>query len=131
MAARLADGLPPEAAGTSVAAAGLATLELPEPRRHRDGLTATALLVDRFGNVTLNLRARQLHEARLGDDVELICGGERFLARVASTFSSVRPSDIVVLVDSYGQAAIAVNAGSAVEVLGLEPGDQVRLRRLD
>ena len=99
-------------------------------RRHRDGLTATALLVDRFGNVTLNLRARQLDDARLGDQVELLCGDERFLARVARTFSSVRPSDIVVLVDSYGQAAIAVNAGSAVEVLGLEPGDQVRLRRL-
>jgi len=86
--------------------------------------------VDRFGNVTLNLRARQLRDAELGDDVELICGAERFLARVANTFASVRPSDIVVLVDSYGQAAIAVNAGSAVEVLGLQPGDEVRLRRL-
>jgi S-adenosylmethionine hydrolase len=130
VAARLADGLPLDATGTPVDIESLAGLELPEVRRHRDGLTATALLVDRFGNVTLNLRARQLEEAKLGDDVELICGAERFLARVASTFSSVRPSDIVVLVDSYGQAAIAVNAGSAVEVLGLEPGDQVRLRRL-
>ena len=130
VAARLAAGLPFEAAGSAVDPAGLVPLELPEVRRHRDGLTATALLVDRFGNVTLNLRARQLAEARLGDQVELLCGGERFLARVARTFSSVRPSDIVVLVDSYGQAAIAVNAGSAVEVLGLEPGDEVRLRRL-
>jgi hypothetical protein len=130
VAARLAYGLPLEAAGQAVDPAGLVPLELPEVRRHRDGLTATALLVDRFGNVTLNLRARQLAEAKLGDDVELLCGGERFLARVASTFSSVRPSDIVVLVDSYGQAAIAVNAGSAVEVLGLAPGDEVRLRRL-
>ena len=42
----------------------------------------------------------------------------------------MRASDIVVLVDSYGQVAIAVNAGSADEVLGLEPGDEVRLRRL-
>ena len=62
--------------------------------------------------------------------MELVCGGERFLARVALTFAAVRPSDIVVLVDSYGQVAIAVNAGSAEEVLGLEPGDEVRLRRL-
>ncbi len=130
VAARLAAGLPFEAAGSAVDPAGLVPLELPEVRRHRDGLTATALLVDRFGNVTLNLRARQLSDAKLGEEVELLCGGERFLARVARTFSSVRPSDIVVLVDSYGQAAIAVNAGSAVEVLGLEPGDEVRLRRL-
>lgn len=130
VAARLADGLALDVVGTAIEPDGLTRLELPEPRRYRDGLTTTALLVDRFGNVALNLRARQLEAARFGDTVELVCGGERFLARVARTFASVRASDIVVLVDSYGQVAIAVNAGSAEEVLGLEPGDEVRLRRL-
>ncbi len=88
------------------------------------------MLVDRFGNVALNLDAERLEAAKLGEDVELLTGGERYLARVARTFSSVRPSDIVILIDSYGQAAVAVNAGSAAEVLGLEPGDEIRLRRL-
>jgi S-adenosylmethionine hydrolase len=46
------------------------------------------------------------------------------------TFSSVRPSDILVLIDSYGQVALAVNSGSAAEVLGVETGDRVLLRRL-
>jgi len=130
VAARLADGLALDVAGTAIEPDGLTRLELPEPRRYRDGLTTTALLVDRFGNVALNLRARQLEAAEFGDTVELVCAGERFLARVARTFASVRASDIVVLVDSYGQVGIAVNAGSAEEVLGLEPGDEVRLRRL-
>jgi len=130
VAARLADGLALDVAGRAIDPDGLTRLELPEPRRHRDGLTTTALLVDRFGNVALNLRTRQLEAAKFGDTVELVCGDERFLARVARTFAAVRPSDIVVLVDSYGQVAIAVNAGSAEEVLGLEPGDEVRLRRL-
>ena len=80
--------------------------------------------------MALNLRARQLEAAKFGDTVELVCGDERFLARVARTFAAVRPSDIVVIVDSYDQVAIAVSAGSAEEVLGLEPGDEVRLRRL-
>ena len=88
------------------------------------------MLVDRFGNVALNLRARDLEKAGLTDQVELLTGDERYLARVARTFSSVRPSDIVILIDSYGQAAVAVNAGSAAEVLGIEPGDEIRLRRL-
>jgi S-adenosylmethionine hydrolase len=130
VAAGLAGGLGLDAVGTAVDPATLVRLEVPELRRHRDGLTTTALLSDRFGNVTLNLRAAQLDAAKLGDTVELLCGGERFLARIAKTFASVRPSDIVVLVDSYGQAAIAVNAGSAEEVLGIEPGDEVRLRRV-
>jgi S-adenosylmethionine hydrolase len=52
------------------------------------------------------------------------------VAQVARSFSSVRRSDIVVLVDSYGQVALAVNAGSAEEVLSLALGDLVELRRV-
>lgn len=129
-AARLAAGLDLAAVGTPVDPDELDRIDLPEPRRHRDGLTAIAVLVDRFGNVALNLRARHLEKAGLTDQVELLTGGERYLARVARTFTSVRASDIVVLIDSYGQASVAVNAGSAAEVLGLDAGDEVRLRRL-
>ena len=50
---------------------------------------------------------------------------------MARTFASVRPSDIVLLIDSYGQAALAVNTGSARDVLSLSPGDMVELRRLE
>jgi hypothetical protein len=129
-AARLAAGLELKACGQAVPADTLDRIDLPEPRRHRDGLTATAVLVDRFGNVALNLRARDLEKARLTETVELVAGSERYLARVARTFASVRASDIVVLIDSYGQASVAVNAGSAAEVLGLDAGEEIRIRRL-
>jgi len=130
VAARLAAGLALDAVGVSLAVDGLTRLDVPEPRRKKDGLIATAVLVDRFGNVALNLDAERLEAAKLGETVELLTGGERYLARIARTFAAVRASDIVVLVDSYGQVAVAVNAGSAAEVLGIEPGDVVRLRRL-
>ncbi len=130
VSARLAAGLKLASVGTPVSPAELDRIDLPEPRRHRDGLTAIAVLVDRFGNVALNLRARDLEKARLIEGVELLTGGERYLARVARTFASVRASDIVVLIDSYGQASVAVTNGSAAEVLGLDAGDEVRLRRL-
>jgi S-adenosylmethionine hydrolase len=130
VAARLAAGLSLSEVGGLLDPESLVRLALPEPKRHRDGLSAEAVLVDRFGNVALNLNAEQLEKARLGESIELLCGGERYLARVARSFSSVRRSDIVVLVDSYGQVAVTVNAGSAAEVLSLEAGDEVRLRRL-
>ena len=129
VAARLAAGLSLEMVGASLDPALLVRLELPAPEQHGDGLTAVAVLVDRFGNVALNVRAGQLKAADLGQHVEVVCGDEHYLARVARTFSSVRPSDIVVLVDSYGQVAIAVNTGSAADVLGLAPGDLVTIRR--
>ena len=130
VAARLAAGLQLETVGIPMDPDGLDRIDVPEPRRHRDGVSTIAVLVDRFGNVALNLRAEQLEKAKLGETVELLTGNERYLARVARTFASVRPSDIVIMVDSYGQASVAVNAGSAAEVLGLDAGDEIRLRRL-
>ena len=130
VAARLAAGLALSVVGLEIDPAGLERIAVPELRRTRAGIFATAMLVDRFGNVALNLRARQLEAADLGETVELVTGGERYLARVAQTFSAVRPSDIVILVDSYGQVEVAVNAGSASEVLAIAAGDEVLLQRV-
>lgn len=130
VAARLAAGLPLDAVGTRLSAERLERIDVPEPRRYRDGLTAIALLIDRFGNVALNLRARDLERAGLSGRVEVLTENERYLAVVARTFQSVRRSDIVVLIDSYGWASVAVNQGSAADVLGLRAGDEVRLRRV-
>ena len=130
VAARVADGMPLHAVGRPLHATGLIRPPLPELRATATGVVATAMLVDRFGNVALNLDAQRLREAGLGESIEVLTGGERYHAQLAVTFSSVRPSDIVVLIDSYGQAALAVNAGSACEVLGVRPGDEVELRAL-
>jgi S-adenosylmethionine hydrolase len=131
VAARIAAGLPFEEAGREIDAASLAVLELPPPKRTRHGVRAQAVLIDRFGNVALNLDQEELERGKLGEHIEIVCGGERYLAQVARTFAAVRPSDIVLLIDSYGQAALAVNTGSARDVLSLSPGDMVELRRLE
>ena len=130
VAAHLAGGLPPARLGPAIDPAGLVRLKIPPAATTRRGLRATAVLIDRFGNVALNLDAAGLEAARLGDTIEVVCAGERYLARLARSFVEVRPSDIMVLVDSYGQVALAVNTGSAEDVLGLSPGDAVELRRL-
>jgi S-adenosyl-L-methionine hydrolase (adenosine-forming) len=130
VAARLATGLPPVQVGPRLDPATLVRVEIQAARATKHGLRATAVLIDRFGNVALTLDADRLAKARLGDPIELVCGGERYLARLARSFIEARPSDIMVLVDSYGQVAVAVNTGSAEEVLGLVPGDVVELRRL-
>jgi hypothetical protein len=129
VAAHLAVGLSPAEVGVELDPSGLVRLDVPEPRRVHGGLEATAVLVDRFGNVALNLRADELEAADIGDQLELDCGGERYHARVVRTFGAVRASDILVLVDSYGMVSVAVNGGSASEVLSLGAGERVVLRR--
>jgi S-adenosylmethionine hydrolase len=130
VAARLASGMPLDEAGDRVDPATLVRLDIPEPTITDHGVRAAAVLIDRFGNVALNLDAAQLEAADLGVTIEVVCRGERYLARLARAFTEVRPSDIMILVDSYGQVALAVNTGSAEVVMGLEPGDAVELRRV-
>lgn len=130
VAARLAGGLPLGQVGQEFDPATLVRLELLAPQLAVDGIDAPVALIDRYGNVALNLSAQELQEAQLGEQIELVCGGERYHAQIAATFSGVRPSDIVVLIDSYGQVAVSVREGSAAGVLSLHVGDVVGLRRL-
>ena len=127
VAARLAAGLSLDAVGAPIDPETLVPLRLPAPEQHGNSLTAVAVLVDRFGNVALNLSAEQLDLAQIGSRVEVVFGDERYLARGVPTFTGVRRSDIVMLIDSYGQVEIAVSGGSAAEVLGLVPGDKVTI----
>lgn len=130
VAAHLAVGMAPAECGHPVDAAELVRLDLPVARIEDGVLHAAAVLIDRFGNVALNVRREQLQGVRLGQLVELQCGGERYHAQVATTFADVRRSDIMVLLDmdSYGQVAVAVNEGSAADVLNVRPGDAISLR---
>ena len=129
VAARLAAGLPFERTGLEIDVGTLVRAGVPEPVVVRGSLRAAAVLVDQFGNVALSLNREQLARAELGEQIELVAGGEPYLALVASSFSGVRRSDIVVLVDSYGQVAVCVNEGSAEDVLSLQVGDKITLRR--
>ena len=44
------------------------------------------------------------------------------------TFSDVAPGEGVAYINSFGFLEIAVNQGSAAEILGVRPGDFVELR---
>ena len=48
-----------------------------------------------------------------------------FSIPVGRTFADVDSGDLVALEDSWGFVSIAVNRGSASDMLGFKPGDQV------
>jgi S-adenosylmethionine hydrolase len=82
---------------------------------------------DRFGNIALLAGPDDLRSARIdeGAFVWVIAGEHRHRARVGSVFADVPRGGVLVHVDSSGALAIAVNGGSAVERLGLAPGEAV------
>ena len=130
VAARLATGAELAEAGDPLDPAALATVELPVASLEGKAVTAHALVVDRFGNVGLNVHHDGLAGTgmTLGGTVEIEVSGERYLATYAQTFADVKPGELIVYEDAYRMLAVAINRGDAAGTLGLHPDAEVRLR---
>ena len=128
-AAHLAAGVALEELGPPVDPDELVRLELPEPEVGHNRIRAVAFVVDRFGNIALNLRREQLDQADLapGTRVELTCHGERFYAVFARTFADAPRGSLILYEDSYGSLALAVSRGSAALLLRVEEGGEIVL----
>jgi S-adenosylmethionine hydrolase len=126
LAARLASGESPEALGVPLAPRDVVRLEF-SWAAERDGvLDCRVLHVDRFGNCLLNLRR----------DVPLLPGRTWRTAdgrevREARTYADLPPGCAGLLESSQGVLELAVNGGSCAAILGLSPGSEIRLTRLE
>lgn len=120
-AAHLALGVAPAEFGPEVPPADLERLPTPAPTVRPGALITEVVSVDRFGNVQLAAPDSSLGEAGFGDgdEVTVRLGDARRRAVVGRTFLDVDDGDLVVLGDSAGLVALAVNGGSAAARLGL------------
>lgn len=132
VAAALAAGAELPESGDPIDAAELATLELPRPRRDGDVLTAHALLVDVYGNVTLDVRHDDLAGTGLayGRPLEVSTRGSSRKATFTGTFADVATGELLVYEDASRMLALAVNRGDAAGTLGITPDSEVRLTPL-
>lgn len=128
-AAHLAAGLPLSELGPPIDPDALVRIELPEPEVGQNRIRATALVVDRFGNVALNLQGEHLGDLELapGMRVELVSRGERFYAVFARTFADAPHGALILYEDSYGSVALAVSQGSAAQLLRLAEGGEIMI----
>jgi S-adenosyl-L-methionine hydrolase (adenosine-forming) len=129
VAARLAAGEPLAEGGEPLEPGDLVSVELPTPAHDGDTVIAHALTVDRFGNATLDVSHQDLQGSglRLGRPLGLQVGAQHFTAWYAVTFADVRPGEILVYEDAYRMLSVAVNRGSAAEVMGLSPDRELRI----
>jgi S-adenosylmethionine hydrolase len=126
-AAHLARGVPLQELGPPLDPEVLVRLRLPVAEVDATRIHASALYVDRFGNVQLNLAADHLARAGAepGRKVMLELPGGPRTAVVARTFADVAPGETVLYEDSYGNVAIAISRGNAASSLGLGAGEPV------
>ena len=126
-AAHLANGGELADLGPAVDPASLAPGLLPLPELGDDGTLACEVLwVDRFGNCQLNVGAEQLEELDVhpGDAVEVRVGNSGRRARWVGTFADAKPSELILLIDSYGAAALALDRASSAAELKLRAGSK-------
>ena len=129
-AAYLANGVAIEELGPPIDPEELVRLDLPEPEVGQARIRATALAVDRFGNVALNLGREHLDRVGVepGTRVEIDARGDRYYAVAARTFGDAARGDLILYEDSYRNVAIAVSRGSAAELLRIHEGSELLLQ---
>ena len=134
-AAHLASGVPIDALGPEIDPVLLTPALIPLPNEAGEGrIVGEVLWVDHYGNCQLNVAPEQLEAAgaRPGDPLEItvtdpggIETGRR--ARWVRAFGDAKPSELVVLIDSYGMCTIALDRRSAATELGVRASSPVTL----
>jgi hypothetical protein len=129
-AAYLASGTPIGDLGADVDPAGLVPGLVGLPQVMDGGaIAAEVWWVDRFGNCQLNVGPDELEGLGVTPDAALdVRMGERAKsARWVRAYADAKPSELVLLVDSYGMVALALDRRSAAAEFDLRAGSPVTL----
>ena len=129
VAAAICNGVELGELGEEVDPNGLVPGIIPVAREEDGGLVADVLWVDRFGNCQLNVDPDDLDG--WGDRIRLRIAGEPRVARRVGAYAEIGSGEVGLVVDSYGLIAVALDRRSAFGELGLGPGQQLTLERLD
>ena len=129
-AAHLAAGVDPSELGDEVDAAGLVPGLVSLPRHDEGGaIYGEVWWIDRFGNCQLNIDPDELraHGAEPGGTLEVRFGDQARSVRWVHTYADAKPSELVLVVDSYGLLSLAFDRESAAATLRLKAGSGVTL----
>jgi S-adenosylmethionine hydrolase len=127
VAAALAADEPLVSVGEPLAVAQLRRIGLPSAQVDGGVLTVHVLRGDTFGNLILDATNEQLLAlgAAPGDVLTLSHAGAVRKVRYAATFAEVTPGELLIYEDATRMVALAVNRGSAAEMLGAGADDEL------
>jgi len=126
----LAAGVALSELGEEVDAAGLVPGLVSLPQHDEGGAIAGEVWwVDRFGNCQLNIDPEELtaHGAVRGEPIEVRFGDQVRSARWVDTYADAKPSELVLVIDSYGLTSLALDRQSAAAACHLRVGSAVTL----
>src|SRR5680860_167820 len=124
---QLCAGAPAESLGELVDPATLVPGLVSLPQPDGEGLSGEVWWIDRFGKCQLNIGPDELRAlgAEPGRAVQVQIGDQARMARWGNTYAAAKPSELVIVVDSYGLASLALDRRSAADELGVRAGSGV------
>ncbi len=124
-AAHLCNGVDLSELGPAVDPFSLLPGVIPLTRLEDEVVKAEVLWVDRFGNAQLNVDPDELKG--FGGRITVKAGVRTRTATTATTFASLSPGQLGLVVDSYGLVALVLDRASAADELDLGPGAPIDL----
>ncbi len=128
VAAHLAAGIDPDKMGTPVK--NLLMLPIKDPSFSSGTISVQVLHIDRYGNVVLNLKSDSDVAAKFKDGnlVKISIGKESYSGPLVKTYGDGEKGRLILLYGGNGLLEIAMNQGSAVKELKVEPGAVIFLK---
>lgn len=119
-AALLASGFPFEEVGPEIKS--LTELELPQPKKRKNGIKLTIIDIDYFGSVRFNYSFHTdfAFPFDLNDILLFETASSKIRAPLVNTFSQVEPNKPLFFKDSSGYLALAINKGNAAQSFNLK-----------
>lgn len=130
VAAHIANGIPLQNFGTAITR--FQRLPLPRIRVDWQGIRATVVHIDRFGNALTNLTRADFEKwcRQWAVSEPLVqVAGESALLPIGRTYGDVPEGQPIALFGSSARLEVAVNRGSAAQRFRLKRGDTVRVLR--
>ena len=124
-AAHLCNGVDLAELGPAVDPFSLLPGLVPLTRLEDEVVKAEVLWVDRFGNAQLNVDPDELKG--FGDRLTVTAGTRTRTGSTTTSFASLGPGELGLMVDSYGLVSLVLDRASAADELGLSPGAPVDL----
>jgi len=122
--ALLAKGVDPEEIGPEIDE--YIRLPMYEPKITENGVEATIIHVDGFGNLVTNVTYEVLEQIGVSGDTsfDVEVSGKKYRLPYVRRFSSVETGEPLILVAGGGYMEFAVNQGNAREKLGIGKGEK-------
>ena len=100
-------------------------LQLPKPEKTTDGWRGEVTHIDHFGNISTNIRVEHLGDAMERKETILVRLNGIEIHGLVNTFGERPVGEVIALIGSTGNLAIAVVNGNAAEKLGVKRGDEI------